>query len=359
MSQLLLSYFYAAVFLFGLIVTIEVLVNFKRPRGLKFFLVTVSASICLRVLSDLLVINGFSLPWPLILPNILLALSGFLYFSTLLNKKPGKIIVSICLSIVAIGLMVIAKAAHLIPVHSINWGINNNPNFIKLPRVIICSTLFGYLLFSFKKINKQFAVDNIYFRAMRFWSNCFVLIVSVLWIANLSRLFVNESNTVPDWIFSIGHLSILLLVLFRPRFLNRVYVRSSFLGAFSKTNQQGFPKDDFIYRFFNRSFYVNANGKLAEFCTELGVSSEELNSFLYKEFNLSFTDLVNKSRVDYFVDLVNKESSAQYTIESLAQKSGFGSRQSLYRSFKKFHGGSPSDLMKMVSPSLMEEASAN
>jgi len=36
-----------------------------------------------------------------------------------------------------------------------------------------------------------------------------------------------------------------------------------------------------------------------------------------------------------------------YTLEELSEKSGFGSRSSMNRAFKKFHGGSPSDLMKV------------
>jgi AraC-like DNA-binding protein len=69
-----------------------------------------------------------------------------------------------------------------------------------------------------------------------------------------------------------------------------------------------------------------------------------LTKFIYQNFTTTFNDLVNEARVNYFVTLVADGKHPNYTIESLAQLSGFGSRQSLYKQFKKFHGGTPSDL---------------
>jgi AraC-like DNA-binding protein len=62
---------------------------------------------------------------------------------------------------------------------------------------------------------------------------------------------------------------------------------------------------------------------------------------------MTFSDLVNKSRVEYFITLAQSQEYDETTIDNLAEISGFGSRQTLYRNFKKFHGGTPSDLLRI------------
>jgi YesN/AraC family two-component response regulator len=62
---------------------------------------------------------------------------------------------------------------------------------------------------------------------------------------------------------------------------------------------------------------------------------------------MTFIELINKNRIDYFVTLVVNGNHKTYSIEGLAEMSGFGSRHSLYRNFKKYHGGSPSDFIQM------------
>ena len=61
---------------------------------------------------------------------------------------------------------------------------------------------------------------------------------------------------------------------------------------------------------------------------------------------MTFIELVNKCRVDYFVSLVKSGSYKNFTIDALSSMSGFNSRQNLQRAFKTFHGGTPSDLIK-------------
>lgn len=63
---------------------------------------------------------------------------------------------------------------------------------------------------------------------------------------------------------------------------------------------------------------------------------------------MTFIDLINKNRVLHFVDLIKSGKYNNYTIEALSQLSGFGSRVHLHHNFKKFHGGKPSDLMKII-----------
>jgi YesN/AraC family two-component response regulator len=59
-------------------------------------------------------------------------------------------------------------------------------------------------------------------------------------------------------------------------------------------------------------------------------------------------EIINKNRVDYFIELVRSPKYNQYSIDALAKEAGFNSRHHLYKPFKKFHGGTPSDFISSV-----------
>ena len=68
-----------------------------------------------------------------------------------------------------------------------------------------------------------------------------------------------------------------------------------------------------------------------------------VTAFIKKNTGLGFADLINKSRVDYLVELLRQGKYEDYTIEALAKMSGFGSRQTMYKAFAKFRNQSPTN----------------
>jgi AraC-like DNA-binding protein len=106
--------------------------------------------------------------------------------------------------------------------------------------------------------------------------------------------------------------------------------------------------DIFTVEFFHKAYFSNKNSSVEDFSSILGVSPEELKAFVSIHYNLSFTDLVNRSRVQIFVDLIQNSDNENLTIEGLSVMAGFGTRQNFHKAFKKFHGGNPSDLLKAV-----------
>lgn len=100
--------------------------------------------------------------------------------------------------------------------------------------------------------------------------------------------------------------------------------------------------------FFTNLFYLNKEASIDIIATKLDVTEEMLNSFVSNQYGVSYNDLLNKLRVSYFVELINTGKYNDITIDALAQKAGFGTRQHLYKHFKRFHGGTPSDLFKAV-----------
>ena len=116
--------------------------------------------------------------------------------------------------------------------------------------------------------------------------------------------------------------------------------------SFRKTHADEVNADKFIKEFYTNLYFVNKETSLDDFALKLKVSPNILNDFIYETSKMNFTDLVNKNRIAFYVNMVSNKEYQQYSIEGLAELAGFGSRQSLYRNFKRFHGGNPSDLLK-------------
>ena len=92
-------------------------------------------------------------------------------------------------------------------------------------------------------------------------------------------------------------------------------------------------------------YYKNQTANLLDFSNIMGVCKDSLVNHIYFKYSMSFDNLINKNRINYFIDLIKQPENKNLTIDALSKESGFSSRQQLYKPFKKFHGGNPSDLL--------------
>jgi AraC-like DNA-binding protein len=143
---------------------------------------------------------------------------------------------------------------------------------------------------------------------------------------------------------------ILLAILYRPSFLNRINDNKiTLLNRFSYTNNFELDVVLFDEMFFNKQSYIQKDFNIKSFADSLDTDKENLSIYIYNRFGLNFEDLVNKHRVNYFVDLIKNPKYNNLTIEALSKEAGFISRNAFYKPFKKFHGGNPSDLIALYS----------
>lgn len=102
----------------------------------------------------------------------------------------------------------------------------------------------------------------------------------------------------------------------------------------------------FIERFFNEQEpYTNPNLTLETLSQETGIPINRLSMTINKGLNKNFYDLINERRVEKS-KLLLREMNAQTTIEYVAYESGFNSRASFYRAFKKHTGITPTEFLK-------------
>jgi len=195
----------------------------------------------------------------------------------------------------------------------------------------------------------KFSFKNIYFKKIQGWTLCFFMVIftQLIFIA-LSNIFkfTNELNTYIRLVFG---LSLLLIILYRPSFINKNGSKMSFGFLF---NQNDFSFDikevDFNFHFFTNFYFKSKSANIEEFSNIIGASKNVMLNYIYLNYSMSFEELVNKSRVDYFVEIIKDPKFKNFTVAALAMEVGFSSRQRFYQPFKKYHGGNPSDLIDIL-----------
>jgi AraC-like DNA-binding protein len=97
--------------------------------------------------------------------------------------------------------------------------------------------------------------------------------------------------------------------------------------------------------FYTNKYYLNPDAKIQDFSNQINASHFEIQEFVKMQKLSSFTDLLNKSRIDHFIILLNDSLSKSYTIEALSLMSGFKNRRTMYLYFKKFYNVTPTDYL--------------
>lgn len=349
---------YFAVFFFSVIVFFDLLIKFKRPLLLKACFSTLVISIGAASFVYSQNEHPIEFFFYIILMKALVASAFLNIFSILYFPKFQPLVLS--LSIALIGFTIF----------SLYYNFTYNPSYLsqlrgqtivivrdeglqvpiifKLVRFILILSFFITMIYFLYMMIAKFNLNNIYFDKIRKWS-IFITILSVSIIILYLPIPIFRKNDLIGHCISIYiYLYILLLVFYRPNFLNRSALRISLGESFNKETDFAISELDFINEFYTKLYFTNNEASIEHLAKILKIGSNDLYKFVYYKYSMTFNDLVNKNRVDYFIDIIHNPKYLNYTIDALAKEVGFSSRQHLYKPFKKFHGGNPSDIVDAV-----------
>ena len=357
MNSLLEKIFFSISFL-SVLVFFDVLVKFKRPFILKynFALITFCVGAASYIHSMDLFTNKYV--FYIILSKAIVSSSFLNIFSILYFPNYRKWVLSISLILISFTVYSFfynemnnpdyvnsLKSQTLVVVRSENLQL---PLALKTFRVLLILSFFvTFFTFLYKIINK-FGMNNIYFDKIKTWTiSIFVFIVLML-LMYLPIPYLRDNFYTGYFVSAFFYIYILFIILYRPAFLNKSSMKISLGDSFSKNADFIINDLDFITNFFTNFYFTNPDASLENFAKVLNVGSNDLYKFVYYKYNMTFNDLVNKHRVEYFIDIIHNPKFLNYTIDALAKEAGFSSRQHLYKPFKKFHGGNPSDLIDSI-----------
>ncbi len=353
----LVSKLYFSIFVFSLIVFLDLFIKFKRPLVIKVLLglITLSTGIF-----SLLQTLSFDITWFLFAGSILkgtISLS-IIYLFTILYLPENKKWANLSLIIYIVYEFVLFHFLYNSPnvliqnkIEPFLLGIITKyqlPLFLNLFRIVITIIILANILYLCYTILINQTYQNIYFDKIKRWTKTLVFYWIFITIAFLFLHFFE----LPAFLFYIlsfsSFIALQLFVFYRPTFLNRSALKISYGKSFNKDENYGISELEFINEFYTKLYFVQQDASLENLAAKLKMSSNDLYKFIYYKYSMTFNDLVNKNRVHYFIDIIHDVKYINYTIDALAKEAGFSSRQHLYKPFKKFHGGNPSDIMDAI-----------
>ncbi len=95
--------------------------------------------------------------------------------------------------------------------------------------------------------------------------------------------------------------------------------------------------------------YLQPELSLHELAQHLQTSAVLLSATINQIFGQNFNDYVNSLRIEEFVKNYQKDPNRKYTLLSLAFDSGFNSKSTFNRAFKKIKGITPQEFLKSIS----------
>ena len=351
MLPFLLVYLSIGLFIQSLIAFVEVCINFRRPILLKIIILIIAAAFAWRGIGYVYCYHHSYNRWAIEIPQSVLPFATISLFTYIYKSRLTWYFIAIGSLILLFQLFFQTYFSLTDPVfnNSPLWALPGAGIYFKIAKTIITFFVFSINLWILMKILTKYKPGNIYFIQLRRWTLYLLLFQLLSGISFVTYVFLDPGYKNIAYLFVlIFNYSGVLLLLFRPKFLNRSNLKIKLGNLFDKKVEDSLTEKLFIEVFFTHVFYLNQDASVETLKKQLNVSSEILNNFLYTHYGLALTDLVNKHRVGYFMDLVNTGKYGNYTIDALAQEAGFGSRFHLYKSFKKFHGGTPSDFIRSV-----------
>jgi len=360
-SHTIYSFFNFAAFLLSCIVFVDVLVQIKRPLNLKiYFLILVFSVGAYSFLLWVSFVNIYVLLcFPLLKFSIWVSMTLILSHFYIAQNKSWIYWVLGFASIVLLfsnfnmffylkGLNFSEKYFEQSFISVFTQKVSFKVNL--LPRLLLLLTFTGVNLRLVYLIYQKSEDTNHYYQRIQNWTKTVVLlaILAVLFFSVMNSFLL--SYDAGNIILIVIAFTVLLIVLYRPRFINTQSIKLSLSSNFRREDFFNITDTNFYTPFFSNHYYLQEDAKLEQFCIQNGIlSTELLQDQILKKYNMTFSNLVNKSRVDYFIELVRSPKYTNYSIDALAKESGFNSRHHLYKPFRKFHGGTPSDFISSIS----------
>ncbi len=338
-----LNYLSFLLIILSLMLIIDIIINFKKPTNLKIVLLLIPLVLMVRGYGYIYLFHYEYNRWLIEMPLSINAALSLIFVSYLYYNKFHWFYVSFSVLFILIGMgfQIHYSYKHIEP----NIPLINVSNELKVIKGIFSIISFFLFLQLFYKIILSFNPNNQYTVNFKKW----LMLLFAVFIVNFSMLFIYQIIKVKvEIIIIIINILIVILLFYRPRFFNVINLKIVNNFSFEKKNNESVSEQLFNTVFFAELYFLNNEANIGQFCNKLNINPEILKDYINTNYQMTFIDLINKNRVEYFVNLIKSGKYNNYTIEALSQLAGFGSRIHLYNNFKKFHGGKPSDLMKIV-----------
>lgn len=92
--------------------------------------------------------------------------------------------------------------------------------------------------------------------------------------------------------------------------------------------------------------FLKQDHTIGEMAEDLGMSKSKLSAVLAGVYGMSYTEIINRYRIDHFLEQIKRGEGQKMKLEVLIQNSGFQYRSTFYSAFKKIMGKPPKEVLK-------------
>lgn len=176
--------------------------------------------------------------------------------------------------------------------------------------------------------------------------------INWLWSLLVHLLGQNVSLNIADSFGIFDNYITFLLV--NALFIYSLLYAHQLLQTRSKSKEKEAPVAEASPQSINRirdamekqQLYLKPNLNIEEFARHVGIHYREVSSIINKHFNTNFFEFVNEYRVNKAKQMLLDPDCAQMTILDILLESGFNSKSSFHRFFKRYAGMSAADFRK-------------
>lgn len=109
----------------------------------------------------------------------------------------------------------------------------------------------------------------------------------------------------------------------------------------NKSYNKNVLNDNLLELFVDQSIYKNPDLKITHLSELLNTNRTYISKHINTEFSCTFSDFVNRYRIEEAKKLLSGDSSKTYSLNYISEKSGFGSMGSFMRVFRDSQGITP------------------
>ena len=203
-----------------------------------------------------------------------------------------------------------------------------------------------YLLIVFR-LNIKKSINIKKKRIYSLWVYSLTICGFVCMILNATLVYGFLDQEYDSLLFNIINIFIGINLIFFTLFPSVIFYSPVIIKAVFVSSTEDVTNFSIIKLFFNNEKkYLKPLLSLSFISKNTGLNEAEIRSCIKNNTNLNFNEFVNQYRVNYAIKLMESGFLENHVMNSIAEKSGFNSPQTFYRSFAKFHSISPSKYYK-------------
>lgn len=224
-----------------------------------------------------------------------------------------------------------------------------------IARLIFLTQVVYYSFNGVKVVNKHNKTvanyySNIEGRTLN-WIRYINIIILFVAVASIIFVFIGRSYftrhevslLIPSFIFS----SVLFVIGFKgnqqTEILEKILEEKDLDIEFEEieTENEDKLKINLIELFEKGKIYIHPDLRITMVSESIGTNRTYISRLINEEFDMNFNEFVNKYRIEEAKQLLCCENHTAFTMEHIAEKSGFGSLASFSRVFKELEGTTP------------------